>query len=489
MPTAVMDRIKEGAVDPDYLLAKRQDELDAMKGLTHDAEGNKRDTMSDTEAAQWELHEQRAKAYHDEYEQAVKARQTRDQERRLERMREFGEGVKIDDVAISDESNRKSLAERQAESKGKLQPFEHLLQSPNFKRLMDSCRDSSGRWQVKGVNSGAMSLGPSGDFIGTLEMKTLASTQAGADPALFWSPDPVDPDNNPPIYIGPAFDAGVKDDPAKDISILSAIPTEVVTEATVEWLEHARPTVNARNVPEVTDGANVGAPSVKPYSALGASQFRREQLETLAHLFESTTQALNSWPRLQRLIDTEGRVGLLEILAQEVISGDAAGDATDVLTGLLNNAGIATMDATTNSKWDINAKPSRKILSARTAVRTARFAANRALMNAMTLEDLLAEAEAGTHVNPFYDPVTGRQVATVHGLEITETEDAPDDIVIVGAFNPRTLTLFTSGDVDASFTDSHGERFAQNILTWRFELMAYLAVFYPQAFVELDLNA
>lgn len=479
MSTAISELVAESDVDPNFLAGMHNEALANAKAIALDENGEKRE-VSPEEAAKFDLYTAQADEYKAAHEKALERQKVKADAERLDKIKAFGKG--IEPPTVNDDLE--DPAGKAVDMGAAKSPMAHLLANPDFVKSIHEGLNSQGEFQIKG-NSGAFQAGNVRDFMQSLDYKALITTLPDAEDAenpssILWTADGR--------YLGGYTELAAKLPQRTDLGIIDCFNTLVIPDKFVRWLEWGDPMLNV-GVHE--EKATKEETKSKPYSMLAPVKEHEEVLKTIAHMFCATQCAFDSIDRLQEVLNDWGRYGLLKRLAQTLLSGDpAANPDTDPFLGLLNTPGIGTLDSTdgtfgvTDPLWE-------KIMYAKVALKQKEFTPTKLLMDCMTATKAAIEAtkaDSGCCVASFINPVTGETVNTIAGCQVVETEQA-NGSVIVGDFSAQTNALFTNGDVDVAFTDSNRDHFEKNIVDWRFEMNAGLAIRCPEGFLVLDPKA
>jgi HK97 family phage major capsid protein len=204
---------------------------------------------------------------------------------------------------------------------------------------------------------------------------------------------------------------------------------------------------------------------------------------TIAHLSEPVNRFdLSDAPMLQAFLTAELEYGARLAVDDEIVNGDGTGAHFD---GILNQAAsvsyIASLLATTRAGI--------------TALEQLDNAPTGFVFSPQTWADIEEEAQAQFASQPALSPLD-RVARRLHGLPVVVSNAVADNTGILGDF--RQAVLYRTGPVLVDWSDAiyradlgdgdPGTDFERNMLTFRAELRARLALLRPAAFVQLDLN-
>lgn len=478
MSTAIAEIIAESDVDPNYLAAKHNEALSNANAIQFDEKGEQRE-VSESERIKFDLLMEDADKYKAEHEAALERQKGRQDAARMDKLKSFGKGIEPPKV----DPNLEDLA-GDTPAVGAKSPLAHLLGNPDFVKAVHAGLNSDGNFQIAG-KSESFSAGNVRDFMASLDFKALISTLPDAEDAenpssILWTAEGR--------YLGGYTELAAKLPQRKDLEILDCFNRLVIPNKYVRWLEWGYPMLNVGVHEEKPTKEETKS---KPYSMLAPVKEHEQVLKTIAHMFCATQCAFDSIDRLEEILNDWGRYGLLKRLCESLLSGDpAANPETDPFVGLLNTPGIGSLDSSdgvfgvTDPTWE-------KVMYAKVALKQKNFTPTKLLMNCMTATKAAIEStkDDGCCVAQFINPVTGEMATTIAGCQVVESEEIADNQIVAGDFSARTNALFTNGDVNAAFTDSNRDHFEKNIVDWRFEMNAGLAIRCPEGFVVLDTKA
>jgi len=237
---------------------------------------------------------------------------------------------------------------------------------------------------------------------------------------------------------------------------------------TVEYVRMTAFTNAAAPVAEATDVA--GVTGLKPQSDLALEKVS-EPVRTLAHWVAATRRALSDAAQLRTLIDGRLRMGLLQVLETQLVSGSGVGEN---LLGLQNQTGILAQPLGTDSLVDALHK-------ALTKVRLKFYEPTAVAINALDWEGIrLAKNTGGDY---YYGPPAIAGATTVWGLPVAVGAQFTAGNPIVGDFRQAELWLREGVQVLAS--DSHADFFIRNLIALLAEMRVAFGVPLPEAFCEV----
>lgn len=205
-----------------------------------------------------------------------------------------------------------------------------------------------------------------------------------------------------------------------------------------------------------------------------------DDVTTIAHWADVTTQALDDLPWLRKTIDSELLYGLLLKEEQEILAGSGSGlhlnglitQATAYDTGTYNVTGDTKLDKLRHAK-----------LQARLAG-LATFAPSAFVVHPTDMHTIELIKDQASNVGNYVvgDPKTGTEIKMVWGLPVVESDSITAGNFLVGAFNTAAeIVDRMQAVVDISFENS--DNFIKNKATIRAEERLGLAVMRPTAFI------
>jgi HK97 family phage major capsid protein len=243
----------------------------------------------------------------------------------------------------------------------------------------------------------------------------------------------------PPYVFSPATAAFVT-------PLLDAVGRERVSTNAIEWLTWSTPS-DAAVVPE---GALKPEATLTPTTGAAA-------LETLAHYKGITRQALEDIPRIQSIIESALRQGILSKLEANVAAALTTNTDIPAVTGEDMLQGIRVGIATVQS-------------------------AGYTQPNAVLLNP---SDYASLDLSVMHETVDGPKMgATYWGLRPIPVADLAVGTAYVGDFK-TAVTLFERGSASVYLTDSHADFFLRNTLVVLAETRALAVVTEPQAAVKV----
>ena len=280
------------------------------------------------------------------------------------------------------------------------------------------------------------------------------------------------------VTLGDVVNAGMGPDILIPRTILDVIPTTVITEGVVHWVQEIAFTNAAAIVPEQGgDTGSLGAGSLKPFSSYDV-EGHTDPLVTIATLLAVSRQVLRYSARtqLRSAVDTRLRLAVRRVLEAQVLMGDGTGDnlhgivpqATPYNGGYANIAGGAATMADT-------------LRRAITQVTLADYPATAILLNPVDWATI--QLLKGTDLHYILATSPGSMGGmTLWGVPVYESNGISPGSFAVGA--TAATELFTGGDVLVEVTDSHSDWFQRNLLALRAEVEAMFALYRPLAWVS-----
>lgn len=255
-----------------------------------------------------------------------------------------------------------------------------------------------------------------------------------------------------------------------ELRVRNIMRTRAIDGNTYYWIKQSTRT-NAAS-PQVEDAAKAES----TYAWDTAS----DDVTTIAHWADVTTQALDDIPWLRKTIDSELLYGLLLKEEQEILAGSGAGlhlnglitQATAYDTGTYNVAGDTKLDKLRHAK-----------LQARLAG-LATFAPSAFVVHPTDMHTIELIKDQASNVGNYVvgDPKVGTEIKMVWGLPVVESDSITAGTFLVGAFNTAAeIVDRMQAVVDISFENS--DNFIKNKATLRAEERIGLAVMRPTAFI------
>lgn len=306
--------------------------------------------------------------------------------------------------------------------------------------------------QVKGVQSAPISLG--------VEAKDLVTGVSSTSGGAFVTND----------RLGSVVDLIGE----RELTIADLVTKGSTTSDTVEYVRVTGRTNNAATVAEATTAAmpaTYGDPAsgVKPESAL-AFDVVTTTVKTLAHWIPITKRAASDAGQVRTLIDNFLRVGLNEVLEDQILKGNGTGEN---FAGILGS-GVSTVGS---AGTDIDA-----VVDAIAAVRRER---KRPTAMVVHPDDwysngfLTAKDSNGNYL--VGDPRASiDQLNTLWGLRVVVSEAMTVNTALVGDFSQAVL--WNREAISLLVSDQHADFFTRNLLAILAEMRAAFGVLDPKAF-------
>lgn len=257
--------------------------------------------------------------------------------------------------------------------------------------------------------------------------------------------------------------------PAAPLSLLQLIGTKTIAAPTYSYMRQTARTNNARVVAQGT---------TKPTSIYSLERIEGQTV-TVAHLSEPVAkQDLADLSFLQQWISAELAYGVSRALQTLVLQGSQDG-ATPTFTGLLNTTGtlavpygVSTLATLRRAKLRLEQQFDKPTAIALNPVDWANI-------ELTTLDDSGAFLLAGLP--------NGTAQPMLWGLPVIVDADVPEGQAIVGDFSKVGLVLREQIGVD--WSDGGTDLFDKNLLKFRAECRAGLAITRPAAFAMADLTS
>ena len=234
-------------------------------------------------------------------------------------------------------------------------------------------------------------------------------------------------------------------------------------------IEFVREKLFTNNAAAVAEGAT------KPESNLEV-ELETATVKTIAHWIRASKQILDDIPQFESYIDSRLLYGLKYAEDDQLMNGDGTGAN---VKGLMEYATDFDETYATNSTTAMD-----RIADAALQVAMTGFPANGMYINPADANDLRKQKDTiGRYI--FADPTSGN-ILTPWGLPAVETLAVPKGQVLIGSF-ALAAQVFDREDARVDISESDGDNFRQNLITIRVEERLALAVYYPQAIVNLPL--
>jgi HK97 family phage major capsid protein len=262
----------------------------------------------------------------------------------------------------------------------------------------------------------------------------------------------------------------------KEITVLDLIPRLQTESDAIEYIRQTTQTLNVSFVPEATGSALTGTDGRKPESTLGYENVTA-YVRTAATWLPVTNRLLADAPAIRGMINSQLLMGVTQAVEQGVISGDGTGEN---LTGILNTSGIQTFGKGSMNEVDA-------IFHARTLCRTgSKLAPTGVVMNPVDYEQvrLLRENAASATLGQYLmGPPNTLGVPTVFGLPVVESENVPENTVVVANWSQGS-SLFDR-EQSAIRVGLVNDQFVRNQQTILAEQRLAFVVWRPSAFVRI----
>lgn len=232
-----------------------------------------------------------------------------------------------------------------------------------------------------------------------------------------------------------------------------------------------------------TNNAAVVAPGARKPTSIYTGTKQDGTVTTIAHLSEPVNRFdLDDAAMLKAFLTAELEYGLRLALDDEIVNGDGTGQHFD---GILHQAAtvnyIASLLDTTRAGI--------------VALEELDTEATGFVFSPQTWADIEAEAQDAFAAQPGLSPLD-RTAKRLHGLPVVTSNAVADNTGILGDFRGASV-LYRTGPIMVDWSDAiyradlgdgnPGTDFERNMLTFRAELRARLALLRPAGFVQLDL--
>lgn len=247
------------------------------------------------------------------------------------------------------------------------------------------------------------------------------------------------------------------------------IPSTPVT-GPIEYVQDKTPAADLLDlVAEVAEGAEKPLVGITP-------ELVQEKIATVAAATEFSRQAQADAPFLQGLLDGRLRYGLRRRKDNQIVGGNGTGAN---LLGLANRPNIATVAPGAAEDRAVS------IRKAITAGELLEAVYEIVVLNPADAEkfDLTHYDADGLHAVPNLAAAGAR---TAWGLQQVRSNAVPAGTALL--IDPMALLILDRQQPTAYLTDSHAERFLDNILTLLLELRMGLALFYTAGVCKVTFN-
>lgn len=221
-----------------------------------------------------------------------------------------------------------------------------------------------------------------------------------------------------------------------------------------------------------------------PVVTFGEPTLKTDALKKIGCIYKDTAELLSDGPRLAQSIDDRAQY-LMDIAEEDqLLKGDGTGDN---ITGLLNTSGLQT-----GTYADID-DLIKKVKNAKVLVRkmTPGFRADGLLINDEDWDELTNLQDANKQFlagGPWYGQYGNggapAEEPPLWGLRVVTTQAIERGTVVVGAFN-LGASVIRKGGRTVEITNSDGDDFQRDLISFKPSERLTLAVRYPAAFVKL----
>lgn len=271
--------------------------------------------------------------------------------------------------------------------------------------------------------------------------------------------------------------------PFYEVNIFDVISRRTTTSDLVEYVRQTSRNTRAAFVPDATTDSSVDSDptntmGVKPQSDFGL-KIIQEPVKTLAHWAAATRRSLADIGQLKGIIDDELLEGLRDVLADQVLNGDGAGENFKGLNEMTN-----ATDGITEQAFITD------LLTTTRRARTTALINGRTRPNAYVMSPATWEAvELSQDGQQRYYFAAPQSLATprLWGLPVVEEVRQPDDVILTGDL--RQATLWDRMQATIYTTDSHLDFFVRNLIAVLAEQRAAFGVRRPAAIVLVDVSS
>ncbi|RYG99893.1 MAG: phage major capsid protein [Alphaproteobacteria bacterium] len=256
-----------------------------------------------------------------------------------------------------------------------------------------------------------------------------------------------------------------------NVNILDLFTLVPVTAGAVEWVKETGFTNNATEVAETTQANR--ETNIKPESDI-VIDLATVSMATIAHVIPASRQIIADSGQVEALINTRGVQGVRRRMATQSLAGDGVSPR---MLGVLNTPGIQTQAFS----GDI-------ITTVRKAVTKVELVDD-AVANAICIHpsDWEAFDLAKDNEGQYYYGGPGRvAIPTIWGVPVVKSKYVQPGTAVLADWTWAYLLM--REDVRVDVTDSHSDWFARNLIAFRFEARAGLALSRPEAFVKVQLS-
>lgn len=256
--------------------------------------------------------------------------------------------------------------------------------------------------------------------------------------------------------------------PDRPLLITDLISVGQTDSDTVEFVRMTSFTNNAAAVPEATDVSGVSG--LKPQSDLALEKVS-EPVRTLAHWIATTRKALADAAQIRSMIDGRLRMGLLQVLETQLISGNGVGEN---LLGITAQPGILAHPVGSDTLVDALHK-------AITKVRLKFYEPSAVAINALDWESIRLAKDAND--NYYYGPPALAGAQTIWGKPVAVGAQFAEGNPVVADFSQ--IELYIREGIQVLASDSHADFFIRNLIALLAEMRVALAVPMPEAICEV----
>lgn len=266
----------------------------------------------------------------------------------------------------------------------------------------------------------------------------------------------------------PQYLPGIVAPPNRVLTIKDLLQPGRTGQSSIVYVRESGFQNNAAPVPEKTK---------KPYSDITLEQ-KTAQVQTVAHLFKVTKQALDDIQELASYINGRAVYGLELKVEQELLAGDGTGAH---LLGLLPQA-----TAFEDSRRKASDTPIDTIRRAISQVRAAEYDATGIVMHPDDWAEI--ELQKSTQGEYIWSNPTINNGKNLWGRPVVDTNTMPEGEFMVGAF-AQAAQVFDRQLSTVEVSTENVDDFENNLATIRAECRLALAVYRPESFVHGEFAA
>ncbi len=246
-------------------------------------------------------------------------------------------------------------------------------------------------------------------------------------------------------------------------------------QTTSDVIEYVRVTGKTNNAGMFAETTNVTSSAIKPESGL-ALEVVSTNVRTIAHWIPITRRAMNDAPQVRTLVDNFLRYGLEVKLEDQIVAGAGTGEN---FTGILNTAGIQTVDATTGGGGSgVDA-----IVSAIAKIRWTGYREPTAVVmhpNDWYSTSFLLKKDSQQRYLIGDPRASLDQLNSLWGLRVVVSPSVTENTALVGDF--RQAILWERSGINLYVSDSHADFFVRNVFVILAEMEAAFGILDPEAF-------